>query len=595
MKQTFPRLLVALLLALLVPNAAFAQGTGLSSSIEVGAAGISVDDEVNKVNEYSTVGDDEGANPYVKFNYLGDYGASHVDVDGAVMSGDDIDLNLDIDFRRVFRLDGSYSEFNHWLSHDQLDYMDATMKSQGQTYADGGGPVAGGSANPSVLAEDLVPNQDFFIIHKGVDLEGKVTIPSLPTVTLNAGFRQDERKGFEQEFSMSHCSACHVEGNAKEIDETTTDLSVGATGKFGMLTVDYAFLTRDFDDQSGALTNVYLLGAKPQQDLPTADFLSGRLLFDEGNGDVPFSMTPDSEKETHTLKARYDLSRDTVLSAGYIKAEVESSKKDDVGVTLATNNLETEYDAYNMRASTRFDNLRLAAYGRREEIDASSNTLTFTYANGAEVPALEDRTSYESEEAREITTFGGNAIYRISSGTSVRLGYEFEDVDRELEEMMDTETHTLKASIRYRPNRKLITRASYMYQDIEDQFMHPHGNKGPIDSTFEWSSSLPGTDKRWYEEYFYAQREAEATSLPEKVHELKATTTWAPSASYSVTVYARYRAEENDLNFNTYQQDSFSPGTNVWWAPINNLNMTMAYNFNKMKTENQMCVGWYHG
>ena len=145
--------------------------------------------------------------------------------------------------------------------------------------------------------------------------------------------------------------------------------------------------------------------------------------------------------------------------------------------------------------------------------------------------------------------------------------------------------------------------------------MHPHGNKGPIAAfgpngepiTYDGTKlvyteagtgniidiNAPGKD--WYEPAFYSQRSAEASSLPESVHELKASTTWAPSASYSVTVYARYRTEENELNFNTYQQDSFSPGTNVWWAPINNLNMTMAYNFNKMKTENQMCVGWYHG
>ena len=114
----------------------------------------------------------------------------------------------------------------------------------------------------------------------------------------------------------------------------------------------------------------------------------------------------------------------------------------------------------------------------------ADNTLTFTYANGADVPLTADRATYESEESREITTFGGNAIYRINSGTSVRLGYEFEDIDREMEDAMDTETHTIKASVRYRPTSKFNTRASYMYQDIDDQFMHEHGNKGPIEEDF---------------------------------------------------------------------------------------------------------------
>jgi len=602
MKQKYAWLLIAALLAVLTPTAVLAEEAGLTGSVEVGAAGMSVTDEINKVNEYNSTRDDNGLNPYMKTNFGGGNEDVHVGVDAEIMGDDAQSVDLDLDAKRIFRMDGSYQEFNHWLSHDQLNYMDATMKSQGQTYTPASGSTPGanpsGSANPSVLAQDLVADEDFLIIHKELELEGKVVIPSMPNVTLKTGFRQEEREGTEQEFSMSHCSACHIEGNAKDIDETTTDITLGATGRFGMLTVDYEFMTRDFDDDSDGMTNVYLVGGKPDQDLTAAaTFQKDRLLFDETNGYVPFSQTPDSEKDSHTLKGRYDLSNDTVLSAGYIYADIESSKKDDVGVTLSKSTLETEYDSYSMRASTRFNNLRLTGFGRHEEIEASNNTLTFTYANGADVPLTVDRATYESEESRKITTFGGNAAYRINSGTSVRLGYEFEDIDREIDEAMDTETHTIKASVRYRPTSRFNTRASYMYQDIDDQFMHKHGNKGPIEEGFVYVPSAPGAPgtQRWYEEYFYAMREAEASSLPEEVHEFKATATWSPSSEYSVTAYARYRTEENDLNLSTYKQDTFSPGVNVWWAPINNLNMTMAYNFNKQETENQMCVGWYHG
>ena len=326
MKQKFTWLLIAALLAVLTPTAVLAEEAGLTGSVEVGAAGMSVDDEVNKVNEYNSFRDDNGVNPYIRTNFAGGNEDIHLDADAAIMGDDANDVELDVDVKRVFRFDGSYGEFRHWLSHDQLNYMDATMKSQGQTKpADPTvTPPFAGSANPSVLAQDLVPNEDFFIIHKKLEMEGKVVIPAMPNVTLNAGFRQEERAGVEQEFSMSHCSACHIEGNAKDIDETTTDLSLGATGKFGMLTVDYEFMTRDFDDDSGNMNNVYLLGAKPQQDLQLANFQSARLLFDEDNGAVPFSDTPDSEKDSHTLKARYDLSNDTVISAGYISADIES-------------------------------------------------------------------------------------------------------------------------------------------------------------------------------------------------------------------------------------------------------------------------------
>jgi len=590
MKHAYTWLLVAALLALLAPSALLAEdGTGFSSSVEVGAAGMSVDDEVNKVNEYSSIRDDDGVNPYFRADLKGSNGGTHVDLEAERWDDDVFDIDLDVDASRIFRFDASYGEFRHWLSHDQLDYMRATMKTDAQT---SDGPPE--SANPAIYSEDLVPDQDFFIIHKELEAEGEVVIPDLPNVTLKTGYRQEEREGTEQVFGMSHCSACHIEGSSKKIDETTTDITLGATGKFGMLTVDYEYLTRDFDDNSADKTREYLLAAKPVDGLPTADFTSARLLFDQNNGYVPYSTTPDSEKDSHTVKARYDLSKNSTISAGYIHTNIESSKQDDVGRTLEDNQLSTDYDSYNMRASTRLGSWRLTGYGRYEEIDSDSNSIYFTYGNGTDVPAIDERTEYESEEDRDVTTVGGNAVYRFNSKTSLRLGYEYEDIDRDYHDAIDTETHTVKASVRFRPTNKLNSRASYTYQKIDDQFEHPHGNKGP-ESQDIWAGGSFPDGKRWYEPSFYALREAEATNLPEDVHEVKASTTWTPSASYSVTVYARYRHEENDLNFNTYEKDVISPGLNVWWAPVNDLNMTMAYNFDKQKTENQMCVGWYHG
>ena len=159
MKQKYAWLLIAALLAVLTPTAVLAEEAGLTGSVEVGAAGMSVTDEINKVNEYNSTRDDNGLNPYMKTNFGGGNEDVHVGVDAEIMGDDAQSVDLDLDAKRIFRMDGSYQEFNHWLSHDQLNYMDATMKTQVQTSS----PA---SANPAVYAEDLVPNQDFFIIHK---------------------------------------------------------------------------------------------------------------------------------------------------------------------------------------------------------------------------------------------------------------------------------------------------------------------------------------------------------------------------------------------------------------------------------------------
>ncbi len=495
------------------------------------------------------------------------------------MSNRDQSYDLEADYKRIFRLESSYDTFKHWLSHDQLDYMRATMKGTNQ------------SSNPAVYSEDLVPGQDFYIIHRELEMEGKVTIPDLPNVTINAGYREEQREGTEQAIGISHCSACHVEGTAKDVDETTTDLTIGATGKFGMVTVDYEYLTRDFDDSSSDLYREYLEQGKPFDGGIPGPF-EPRLIYE--NDSYSYSETPDSEKDSHTLKARVDLSNDTVISSTYVSSEVESNKRNDVdNLYLSKGHLSTDYDSYSMRASTRLGNWKLSGFGRKQEIDSSNNTLTFVNAAGDDVLASTERTTYESEEARDITTLGASAYYRLNRTTSMRLSYEYEEIDRDIDVAQDTETHTVKASVRFRPTNTINTRISYTYQNIDDAFMHEHGNKGPTDETYIYTG--PAGSHLWYGTGYYTLREAEATNQPEDVNEIKLSATWAPSSRYSVTVYNRYRHEENDLNMSSYEKTSFSPGLTAWWAPLNDVNLTMAYNFNKQETENQMCVGWYHG
>ena len=583
MKNKYSWLLIAVLLAFLAPSAVIAAEAGeeFTNSVEMGAAGMSVDDEVNKVNEYSTIRDDDGVNPYLKARIEAHNEDINLNLDAKAMSNRDQTYDLEADYKRILRVDANYDTFKHWLSHDQLDYMRATMKPGNVT------------SNPAVYSEDLVPGKDFYMIHRELEVEGEIAIPSMPNVVLKTGFREEQREGVEQSISMSHCSACHVEGSAKNVDETTTDLTLGATGKFGMLTVDYEFLTRDFDDDSNGQSNDYLYAAKPMAGLPANGVFQNRVSYE--NGYYNYDSTPDSEKDSHTLKARYDLSNSTAFSTTYVNSEVESDKKDDVdNLYLSKNHLSTDYDSYSMRASTRLGDWKLSGYGRKEEIDTNSNTLTFVNAAGSEVAATEARTTYESEQDRDITTLGANAYYRFNRTTSMRLGYEYEDIDRDIDEAMDTEINTLKASVRFRPTSDINTRVSYKYQNIDDQFRNKHGNMGPTDETYTWPPANPA-DKVWYGTDYYTQRLAEATNLPEDVHEIKLSATWAPSSRYSVTVYNRYRYEENDLNKNTYEKTSYSPGVTAWWAPSNDLNLTMAYNFNKQETENQMCVGWYHG
>ncbi|MBW2521022.1 MAG: hypothetical protein JRD88_11790, partial [Deltaproteobacteria bacterium] len=408
-------LLIAILLAFLAPSALFAaeDAEEPTNYVEVGGAGMAVDDEVNRVNEYTVIRDDDGANPYIKARVEGGGDGVHLDLDASRMSQRDQDYNLDADFSRVFKFDAGYQTYKHWLSHDQLDYMRATMFDD--TFTGG---------NPAVYSEDLVPGEDFFLIHRQWEAEGEVAIPDVPNVKLRAGFRKEQREGTEQAIGISHCSACHVEGGAKDIDESTTDITMGASGQFGLFSIDYEYLTRDFDVSDESLSREYLMARAPVINGGgggNADAFQQRLLFEglTSDGPVDYDQTPESEKDSHTLKARVDLPKNTVVSATYISADVDSDKTNDVdNLYLSKDKLSTDYDSYSMRASSRLGNWRFSGYGRYEDLDASSNSLRFVNAQGNDVVTTEEKASYESEEARDVTTLGVNAVYRISSSTS---------------------------------------------------------------------------------------------------------------------------------------------------------------------------------
>ncbi len=215
-----------------------------------------------------------------------------------------------------------------------------------------------------------------------------------------------------------------------------------------------------------------------------------------------------------------------------------------------------------------------------------------------------DSDEWNPAEAREVTELGFDAVYRLAKATTLRFGYEYEEVDREDEALGETETNTFKVSVKSRLNNQWSGMVSYQYQDISDplsghvgiaQGDSPLATQDPLGSGLWYYdvTDFGSPAAIWYWTDVYPNRQLEASNLPEKVHEAKVNATWVASPNMSATLFARVRMEENDET--NYEQDTYVPGASLYYAPNNKLNLTMAYTFNKQKTENQMCVGWYHG
>jgi hypothetical protein len=365
--------------------------------------------------------------------------------------------------------------------------------------------------------------------------------------------------------------------------------------------MEYDYLQRTFDERADAPSRYF-------EDAQNGTAFN--LIYEAG--DYAYARTPDSTKDSHSLKGRVDFSADTALSASYVKSDVESSKDaTQTEYTLENDQLRTEFESFGAKLSHRFSkSLRLSLRGNSYEITADDNIITIDARDGvAAWPGDVDDDSHTAA-TREVHELGADLIYRLTTGTTARLGYEYEEIDREEEDLGHTKTHTLKAALKTRINKNLSGRVSYQYQSIDEPMAGSHigiaqgdpiATEDPLGSGLWYYDltdvgvALPaaGTDRVWYWTDVYPNRQLESTNQAEDVHELKFSSTWSPKSNLAATVFARARLEENDRV--KYEQSTYVPGLSIWYAPTGKMNLTMAYTFNKQKTENQMCVGWYHG
>ena len=634
--------------ALLVPLSAAADGDkSYSAELETGAAAINTKDDIKMVNEYTSLRTKNGVNPYGKVDLNVRQSGIVFDGSSRFMDSTDQDHSVSLDVQRVLKTDFSYSVLQHWLDHDKMLYLDAAIPPPSSYTGTAANPlpltpnnvpaywynpIAGSTApayggnlvtNPdplnytvqqigraSVFGEDLTPNAVFSIKRTEWTSKSDLTIPQLPNLTFHFKYRNEDRKGMEQTIGMSKCTSCHITGQSKDVNENTRDITAGVTGKFGLLTLDYSFMNREFRENAATPTRYYDPALSPGAAVPAAYntggyvFFDNRLLYDYRDGTLRQDETPDSSKDTHILKAKVDLPGETSVMASYVRSTVDSGKTAEPGIfTLNGLNgvtLRTTYDAYGAKLTSTFGkNLTINMRGRAEKIKNDDVTLGFstittpaTSAGNNFIPTADSlQVTRSSALDRDTVTAGLDAVYRLMPRTTMRLGYEYQLIDREHEG--NTTTNTVKANVNARPARTLSARATASYKVIDNPYHNPNAALTNINDPLNTNNLVSngptyGTD-------LYDERTADLTNQPERVADGALSATWSPSSNYSVTAMYRIKAEENDLDVSSWHQTTHSPGVTLWYAPSNKVNMTLSYNYLGQTSTTAFCQGWYDG
>ncbi len=636
MKQRHYWLLALLSILILMTTTLACAESVTKGHVEIGISGMDIDDNAARVNEYVETTDEDHPNVNPALNL----GLEHFDEDVAAEANidykgsDSYDMDFSTDIKRIIRFKLDYQSLQHRKDHETLDQMGATARDDlsgaqpnvttDKIYADlikatGNDAASIGGANlidPSTGALAYDPEEaweqeldnDYIVTRKELKSAVDLAIPELPNIVFHAGLRIETREGMEQAIGLSKCGGCHVSASGKDIDERTEEYTMGVTGKFGKLTVDYEYLTRDFTEQADNPSRWYITPAPDAAGLVK----ESSLLYSTDRFD--YAKTPDSEKDSHMLKARVDFSKMTILSGSYVNSDIKSKKTDEPGIfELDDKTLKSEYTGYNSKLATAFGPVRLSFRGGYYEIDGPDYSVTYDKRDDPpafgrpQTHTLSNTDDYESAESREVTEFGVDAVYRLSKATTLRLGYEYEKVKRDEDELGETETNTLKAAVKTRFSKTLSGRISYEYQDIDDPFVAhkatgiAQGDPDYYDSesglAYLDAAQFQGVDGNdnwvYYWNSVYPSRGFDATNQPDVVHEGKLSATWAPRPNVAATFYMRARYEENDDVH--YEQKTIVPGATLWFAPTDKLNLTASYMYNYQDTENRACVGWYHG
>lgn len=646
-------------LTLLLPMPALADE--LSGSMEIGVSSVGISDDGSKVNEYvkGSVDDGETVTGKLSIEAINENTAVEIDVmsDGA----NDLKADINLDFGRIIRIDAKYNVLEHQLDHDKINYLDAAIQRGFNGAAptllpgvptatavpsfvlvDPNGLISGsglteyyGANNSAALAalatdpatqyviqtggatlsgEDLEPEKAFSIVREEYETGMEIALPFLPGVIFDIGYRHETREGIDQAISSSKCAGCHITGSSKEIDEETRDIKAGLTGKFGPLTLRYELTEREFINNANPATNVYDPVIKPAQPFDNATF-DNRMSYDYADGELPFDVTPESEKQTQLLKARLDLANNTTLIGSYVTSEVESSKIGEPGIfAVNKGKLTTTFDAYGLRATSRLTkNIKISAKLRASETEGDNYDVTFTAITAPGAPAAgitfdgtnttgEYTSTFESEATRDELEATLDLVWRLSRKSTLRLGYGYDVVDRANTHIGETTAHTFKAKINSRALKNLAIRAGYEYQDIDNPYHNPNAALVPVTDTRLQQIGATGVfgnivagDSDLYGTSFYDARTADLSNQPDTVHEAKLNATWSPTARFAATLNYRLRIEENDLGVSTWEQVTSVPTLSAWYGASDNLSLTAAYNFFDQRSETAFCQGFYDG
>ena len=269
----------------------------IKASVTVGAQANSITDSPLQIGKYLPL--NKGVRPVVNAAVVGTYNKVFYAIDANFdesSKSQDHSIRLDVD--RIVDQKFSYISLPHRLGNDPLTNLDVTSE-----------------ARSGVFHTNFDPAKEYNITRSEFTSETNISIPSIPFLDLYANYRNEHREGRYQARTLSKCSSCHVVAKTRDINSSNKDYQLGGGLNFGAVNLDYSYTNRQFRESEPAPSHTYLKKLHPEKVIPVFD---SRIQYDMVDGALPFDVIPDTDKQTHLVKAQAPITEfATVLQVAY--------------------------------------------------------------------------------------------------------------------------------------------------------------------------------------------------------------------------------------------------------------------------------------
>ncbi len=545
--------------------------------------------------------------------------------DGLYRDVDEQDYSGLVSLKRVINFKTDYSRFYHRLDHDYMENLNAHVfppastgwKNWGSSpdLADIPGGKTVGSAN--VYNTDLDPDNFYGIARAEWKNKVDFNIPMLPGLKLSFNHRFEERKGDKQVMTNSKCLACHVVSNTQNIHETTNDYAPKASLRIGTLAMEFSYLHREFETSNEDMSLVY-------NGLKGKELFLNRLQYDNTTGELPYSRTPDSSKDSFKGKFRWDINAHNTFTANYIYSQSTNNSVDgayDILMGKYGDEINLDSNIFNAKFHSRINRaFSFNLFGRYQDLDndavdieknvrtnpagapGGAVTLSEGYINNSGSSYFEEEESRPSGYDGNAYIIGTDLTWRVMRGLKVKFGYEFEREKRDNYEHHhvpeSTKEHKFNLATDWRINHNLKFDFDYKFEYIDDPYVLKDAECTP-DGAYGVYSGLPAglyDVDRAYAPAIYDERTAARSNLPDQVHEIQLKSHWHPLHILSTNFHVKYRyAKNGDVDGRDWKQNMVMAGLGGILTPMRNLVLSAGYTYMYDKYDSQYCIALYDG